>query len=88
MGRVRSSPPNDRHAELTLLSMARRASIRAFTFWDITPAEGADIRAELFAGLENGTLRPVVGKECSSPRGRARKAILEPASTDKIVLIC
>ena len=43
--------------------MARRASIRAFTLWAITAAEEADIHAGLFAGLENGTLRPVVGKE-------------------------
>jgi NADPH:quinone reductase len=42
--------------------MARRASIRAFTLWGITAAEEADIHAGLFAGLENGTLRPVVGK--------------------------
>jgi NADPH:quinone reductase len=42
--------------------MARRASIRAFTLWGITAAEEADIHAVLFAGLENGTLRPVVGK--------------------------
>jgi NADPH2:quinone reductase len=42
--------------------MARRASIRAFTLWSITAAEEADIHAGLFAGLENGTLRPVVGK--------------------------
>src|SRR5262249_23042081 len=43
--------------------MMRGASIRAFTLWDITPAEEADIHAGLIAGLENGTLRPVVGKE-------------------------
>ena len=42
--------------------MARRASIRAFALWAITAAEEADIHAGLFAGLENGTLRPVVGK--------------------------
>jgi NADPH:quinone reductase len=61
--------------------MARRASIRAFTLWGITPAEEADIHAGLFAGLENGTLRPVVGKELPlAEAARAHKEILEPGS--------
>jgi NADPH:quinone reductase len=68
--------------------MSRRASVRAFTLWGITPEEEADIHAGLFAGLENGTLRPVVGKEL--PLGEAARAhneILEPGSAGKIVLI-
>ena len=69
--------------------MARRASIRAFTLWAITPAEEADIHAGLFAGLENGTLRPIVGKELPlAEAARAHKEILEPGSAGKIVLIC
>ena len=69
--------------------MVRRASIRAFTLWDVTPAEEADIHAGLIAGLENGTLRPVVGKELPlAEAARAHKEILEPGSTGKIVLIC
>ena len=68
--------------------MARRASIRAFTLWDITPAEEADIHAGLNAGLENGTLRPVVGKEIPlADAARAHKEILEPGAAGKIVLI-
>ena len=35
--------------------MGRRASIRGFTLWGITPTEEADIHAGIFAGLENGT---------------------------------
>jgi NADPH:quinone reductase len=69
--------------------MMRRASIRAFTLWDITPAEEADIHAGLIAGLENGTLRPVVGKELAlSEAARAHKEILEPGASGKIVLDC
>jgi len=69
--------------------MARRASIRAFTLWGITPAEEADIHAGLVAGLENGTLRPVVGKELPLAEAtRAHKEILEPGAVGKIVLIC
>jgi NADPH:quinone reductase len=69
--------------------MSRRGSIRAFTLWAVTPAEAADIHAGLFAGLENGTLRPVVGKELAlADAARAHKEILEPGSVGKIVLIC
>jgi len=69
--------------------MARRASIRGFTLWAITPAEEADIHAGLFAGLENGTLRPIVGKELPlAEAARAHKEILEPGSVGKIVFIC
>ena len=69
--------------------MARRASIRALTLLAITPAEEADIHAGLFAGLENGTLRPVVGKELPlAEASRAHKDIFEPGSAGKIVLIC
>jgi NADPH2:quinone reductase len=69
--------------------MGRRASIRGFTLWGISPDEEADIHAGIFAGLENGTLRPVVGKELPlAEAARAHKEILEPGAAGKIVLIC
>jgi NADPH:quinone reductase len=43
--------------------MTRRASILAFTLWALTEAEATDVHAGINAGLENGTLRPVVGSE-------------------------
>ena len=69
--------------------MGRRASIRGFTLWAVTPEEEADIHAGIFAGLENGTLRPIIGKELPIAEAvRAHKEILEPGSAGKIVLIC
>lgn len=68
--------------------MGRRASIRAFTLWGITPTEEAEIHAGLIAGLENGTLRPVVGKELPlAEAARAHKEILEPGAAGKMVLL-
>ncbi|HEV1995956.1 MAG TPA: NADPH:quinone reductase [Candidatus Acidoferrum sp.] len=68
--------------------MGRRASIRAFTLWGVTPAEETEIHAGLIAGLENGTLRPVVGKELPlAEAARAHKEILEPGAAGKIVLV-
>jgi NADPH2:quinone reductase len=67
--------------------MSRRASIRAFTLWAITAAEEADIHAGLFAGFENGTLRPVVGKVMPlAEAARAHKEVVEAGSAGKIVL--
>jgi NADPH:quinone reductase len=69
--------------------MARRASIRALVLPAITTGEEADIHAGLFAGLENGALRPVVGKEIPlADAARAHEEILKRGSAGKIVLNC
>jgi len=68
--------------------MARTASVRGFTLWGITEAEEADVHAGLYAGLENGTVRPVVGKEIPLAEAiRAHKEILEKGAHGKIILI-
>jgi NADPH:quinone reductase len=68
--------------------MSRRASVRGFTLWAVTAAEAADIHAGLAAGMENGTLRPIVGKEMPLAEApRAHREILEPGAHGKIVLI-
>jgi NADPH:quinone reductase len=68
--------------------MGRRASIRAFTLWKVSDEETKEIHAGLSAGLSNGTLRPVVGKELPlAEAARAHKEILEPGAAGKIVLI-
>jgi NADPH:quinone reductase len=68
--------------------MSRRASILAFSLWAVSPAEIAEIHAGLIAGMENGTLRPVVGKQLPlAEAARAHKEILEPGAAGKIVLV-
>jgi len=68
--------------------MSRRASIRAFTLWAITPAEEKEIHAALGAGLENGTLRPIIGKEYPLVEAPlAHKEIMEQPAAGKLVLI-
>jgi len=69
--------------------MARRSSVRGFTLWAMTEAESADIHAGIFAGLENGTLRPVVGSELplkDAPQSHIN--VIQPSGAfGKIVLI-
>ena len=68
--------------------MARRASVRAFTLWAAEPAEVNEIHAGLVAGLGNGTLRPVVGKQLPlAEAARAHREIMEPGAVGKVVLI-
>ncbi|MGA2421323.1 MAG: NADPH:quinone reductase [Candidatus Acidiferrum sp.] len=67
--------------------MARRASARGFTLWALTPAETADVHAAIEAGMENGTLRPIVNKELPlAEAARAHREVLEPGAHGKIVL--
>jgi len=68
--------------------MARASSVRGFVLWGISEAHEADVHAGIYAGLENGTLRPVVGKEL--PLGeavRAHKEIMETGAHGKMILI-
>ena len=68
--------------------MTRRASIRAFTLWGLTDAETAEVNAALVAGLENGTLRPVVGKELPlADAARAHVEVMAAGAHGKIVLV-
>jgi NADPH:quinone reductase len=68
--------------------MARRASVRGFTLWAATGAESAEIHAAIGAGLENGTLRPIVGKELPlKDAPQAHQDVLAPGAFGKIVLI-
>jgi NADPH2:quinone reductase len=67
--------------------MSRDADVRAMTLFNATPAELAGIHAALAAGLENGTLRPIVGREMPlADAAKAHIAVLEPGAIGKIVL--
>lgn len=68
--------------------MSRRASVRAFTLWGITETEERETHAVMATGLENGTLRPVVGKELPlAQAAQAHKDIMVSGAFGKIVLI-
>jgi NADPH2:quinone reductase len=68
--------------------MARRSSVRGFTLWAVTDAEAREIHAGLNAGFENGSLRPIIGREIPlAEASRAHKEILEPGSHGKIILV-
>jgi NADPH2:quinone reductase len=68
--------------------MARRASVRGFTLWAATEVECAEIHAAIAAGLENGTMRPIVGKELPlKDAAQAHQEVMAPGAFGKIVLV-
>jgi NADPH2:quinone reductase len=69
-------------------AMARDAAILGMTMFNPTPAELTSIHAALVAGLANGSLNPVVGREMPlGDAARAHEAVLEPGALGKIVLV-
>ncbi len=69
-------------------AMTRDAAILGMLLFNITMQEAAIIHSALGAGLENGTLRPIVGKELPlTDAPRAHREIMEPGAYGKIVLI-
>lgn len=68
--------------------MMRRASVCGFNLWAVTEKEAAEIHAAVAAGLENDTLRPIVGKEIPlKDAAQAHQDVLAPGSFGKIVLV-
>ena len=68
--------------------MVRRASVHAFTLWGLSDVERSEVSAALVAGLENGTLKPVVGKEIPlAEAARAHVEVMAPGAFGKIVLL-
>jgi NADPH2:quinone reductase len=67
--------------------MGRDASIRGMSLLVAPADELAGVHAAIYAGLENGTLRPVVGQEIPlAEAARAHKAVMEAGAHGKIVL--
>jgi NADPH2:quinone reductase len=68
-------------------AMTRDAAVLGMTLFNATAEELTSINAALYAGLEAGTLRPVVGRSLPlAEAGRAHREVLEPGARGKIVL--
>ena len=69
-------------------ALARDGAILGMTLFNATAEELREIHAGLVAGLENGTLNPVIGKEFPlADAAKAHVAIMESAAYGKIVLV-
>lgn len=78
-GRVEIDPRN---------AMGREASILGMTLYNASARDLAGMHAAFVAGLESGTLRPVVSAEMPlSEAARSHHAVMEASTFGKIVLI-
>jgi len=69
-------------------AMGRDATVLGMTLFNVTEAEFVEIHAALVAGLENGTLSPVVGRELPlADASRAHELVMEPGALGKTVLL-
>jgi NADPH2:quinone reductase len=69
-------------------AMQRDVDLRGMVMPNTPPEDLASIHAALVAGLENRTLRPVVGKEFPlAEAAQAHRAVMEPRAFGKIVLV-
>jgi NADPH:quinone reductase len=68
--------------------MGRDGAIVGMTSFNISEPDLAAIHAALVAGLENGSLRPVIGQELPlQDAARAHQAVMEAGAYGKIVLV-
>ena len=69
-------------------AMGRDAAVLGMTLFNVSEAEFVELHAALIAGLTNGTLNPVVGREIPlAEAARAHAAVMEPGALGKSVLI-
>jgi NADPH2:quinone reductase len=69
-------------------AMARDAAILGMTLFNVNEADFVEIHAALIAGLTNGTLNPVVGREIPlADATRAHEGVMQPGALGKIVLV-
>jgi NADPH:quinone reductase len=69
-------------------AMMREADIRGMLLFNATSSELAAAHAALGAGLESGTLCPIVGREMPlADAPAAHRAVMEPGAFGKIVLV-
>ena len=69
-------------------AMMRDASVQGMLLFNATPEEDRAAHAAIIAGLQNETLRPVVGKEFPlAQASEAHVAVMQPGAYGKIVLV-
>jgi len=68
--------------------MARDASVIGMSLFNMPDADRTVVHAALVAGLANGTLRPVIGRELPlSAAPESHVAVMAPGARGKIVLL-
>ena len=69
------------------VAMMKELDIRGIALWNATPDQIAPMVKDILAGMNDGTLRPIVGRRMKlAEAAAAHVAVLEPGAFGKIVL--
>lgn len=70
------------------VAMMKELDIRGIALWNATPEQIAPMMQDILAGVAEGALRPIIGREMPlADAAAAHIAVLEPGAYGKIVLI-
>ena len=70
------------------VAMMKELDIRGIALWNQPPAALRGMMADIMAGLQEGSLRPIVGREMPlADAAEAHVAVLQPGAYGKIVLV-
>ncbi len=70
------------------LAMMKELDIRGIMLWNVTEAQVSEIMQDILAGVAEGALRPVVGREMPlREAAAAHVAVVESGNAGKIVLV-
>ena len=68
--------------------MMKELDIRGIALWNATHTQMRPTMADILAGVAEGKLRPIIGREFSlAEAAAAHTAVLQPGAYGKIVLI-
>ena len=70
------------------VAMMKELDIRGIALWNATPEQVAPMMEDILAGVAEGALRPIIGREMPlADAASAHVAVLEPGAHGKIVLV-
>ena len=68
--------------------MMKELDIRGIALWNATPEQVEPMMEDILAGVAEGALRPIIGREMPLvDAASAHVAVLEPGAHGKIVLV-
>jgi len=70
------------------VAMMKELDIRGIALWNATPEQVKPIMHDILAGVAEGAIRPIIGREMPlADAAAAHVAVLQPGSYGKIVLV-
>ena len=70
------------------MTMMKELDVRGLALFNASRAQMEEVMTDLMAGLADGSLKPIVGREMRlADAGDSHKAVLEPGAFGKIVLV-